>query len=221
MASFINWSPDNGCVLNTKVPYILKKGHLVDRFGNDTGNFLGDAGDYYVYRSLPYFGSLDDNAVQNDLNFIRNAYMKTYNGKTQQYNPSYNYKQYVVLKDFVVEKCTIAPWFGFEGKATQYKTDEPISDLSNNGFLKLVPHEHPPFFDREHEEFHTEQVKAKTTTGGKKKKRYSRKRNKRRLTRTRKSRKSLSQKTHIKKNYHYCLSTPRTLSGRHFCRAAT
>jgi hypothetical protein len=117
---------------------------------------------------------------------MRVDYIKKYNPKTQKYNPSYNYKQYVVVNPFKVEKCTIAPWFGFKGQATQYNTDVPISDLVKRGDLELVTHHYPPFFDKVHEENYK---KSLSRAGGKKKKRYSRTRNKRRLTHARKSRK--------------------------------
>jgi len=194
MATFtqINWPPDHGCVSGTKEKDTLKEGQLVDRFGDDTGYFLGDAGDYYVYRSLPYFGSLDNNAVKKDLNQIRNDYIRKYNENTLKHNPAYNYKQYRVLKQFDVEKCKIASWFGFEGQATQYRTFRSISDLVTNQFLIPETHSYPPFFDKEHEKYHKKPVTG--TTGGKKKKRYSRTRNKRRLTRARKSRKVFRKK---------------------------
>jgi hypothetical protein len=128
----INWPKNNGCdssgerkVLIVPRNYKGIKGnniiflHLIDRFGPPTGKFFGDAGVTWKERSLPWF--------QNNTSCEE---------KFDKFIKSTEYNQYIVLKPFDAYTCTIAPAFGVEGGAQQYRTDMTVQELVSGGFIE-------------------------------------------------------------------------------------
>jgi hypothetical protein len=79
----------------------LTPGTLVDRFGTTTGFFLAPLGTPFALRALP--------PQSRD----------TWPGDPLY---DYNYHVYKVLKEFMVDEGSIAPWFNQAGLGTQYRT---------------------------------------------------------------------------------------------------
>jgi hypothetical protein len=90
-------------------PATLPPGELIDRFGNETGNFFSPKGESFDARALPYVCT-------------RMAYTV-----------------YRVTQAIHVQEGKAAPWFGEPGGAEQYETDQPASNLRETGALQAVP----------------------------------------------------------------------------------
>jgi len=136
-AGNIKWPENNGCkeVSEEKiliVPFNYKKSgmkpkenivflRLIDRFGSLSGFYFGDAGVTWKERSLPWFQN-NNECKEKFKNFIKN----------QEYN------QYIVLKEFKAYTCTIAPAFGGNGGARQYRSEMSIQSLLKKGIIQQV-----------------------------------------------------------------------------------
>lgn len=147
------WPPRSGCA-DTEEVITLYQGTFIDRFGSNKGNYFGIPGEPYVNRSLPWFGSGEykiNNTINNCSNpinrEIKNKYNSFYSDPDTSTNPEYDYHMYKVNKPFYALKCTIAPAFGFPGGGTQYKTNQNIQFLIDNGFIEEVPYINIPSFD--------------------------------------------------------------------------
>jgi Tuberculosis necrotizing toxin len=128
----INWPPKDGCLADP-VPFTVKKGTVIDRFGGPTGFFMSPEGYTYVQRSLPYISSEAE---------CVNYYRYVYNLD----NPLQNYHLYRVNKDFDVLACEAAPAFGAPGGAIQYKYSKSIQQLLDENFItELDIKNFPPF----------------------------------------------------------------------------
>jgi hypothetical protein len=101
-------SEGDGGVEGTHEVITFPKGEIFDRFGAETGKFLGKNGDSFENRS-----------IQNT----------KYDGK---------YTKYVITKPFEATKSEILPWFGFKGGGIQYKTVDSIKKLLDDGFIEPV-----------------------------------------------------------------------------------
>lgn len=104
------YAPNDGFVEGTKVEnQVLNSGTIIDRYGNNSGEYTSPLGTSYSQRSLPY--------IENP-----NAYHK-----------------YKVIKDIEgASMGEIAPAFDQIGGGTQYKLPNRIIDLINNGYLEEI-----------------------------------------------------------------------------------
>ena len=107
-AGNIKWPPNAGFAA-APTPATLPPGELIDRFGNETGNFFSPKGESFDARALPYVCT-------------RMAYTV-----------------YRVTQAIHVQEGKAAPWFGEPGGAEQYETDQPASKLRETGALQAVP----------------------------------------------------------------------------------
>jgi hypothetical protein len=116
----INWPKNFGCIDN-ETEVTLEPDTMIDRFGNETGFFLGDVTSSYDQRSLP--------SVKPDYNCE-----PIYNQKIQDHTLPYNL--YKVIKPFNVKICTIAPWFEHTGYGKQYRLFvNSISDVNEQNMI--------------------------------------------------------------------------------------
>lgn len=124
------WPNNNGCD-DSEQNHTLRTGDLIDRFGDDNGYYFGNAGDYFIYRSLPNFGEFDETDKEKMKN-MKKEY-ENYYDDPKNFNL---YNQYKVIKDFDVSMCKIAPAFGYPGGGHQYRTFYSINNLIKNGKIK-------------------------------------------------------------------------------------
>lgn len=134
------WPKNNGCngspTKNTLFP-----GDILDRFGSENGIFFGYPNDYYIHRSLPYFGIYQEDKP-NCINKMINSYHNFYKTNTDQYN------QYMFKKEYEMNVCNIAKAFGYPGGGTQYWSDKTVKQLLDQGIIEKVTNiNHIPFFD--------------------------------------------------------------------------
>lgn len=101
------WPPNSGFA-GAPAFTVLPAGTMVDRFGDEGGNFLSVRGAAYAARSLPFACKAD------------------------------HYHAYLVTKPLPVWVGRAAPWFGQEGDATQIRTDASIAMLRSDGHLQPV-----------------------------------------------------------------------------------
>jgi len=120
----INWPPNDGC-LDSNEPLTVKAGSYIDRYGGTGGYFVSPYGYSYNQRSLPYISSEP---------VCANYYNEVYNVN----NPNENYHIYKVNKDFDVSACKVAPYFGAEGGAIQYKYSKPLNELLQDNSIEEV-----------------------------------------------------------------------------------
>jgi hypothetical protein len=139
------WPPNNGCE-GSEIQVNLYKGVHIDRFGTDYGFFFGVPGEPFIYRSLPWFGNYTPNDQNNNDKIKQNFYV-FYSEADTSINPEYDYHLYKVIKPFTINSCTIKSAFGFPGGGTQYRSDIPVKDLIQRGFISEVPWDHQPLFD--------------------------------------------------------------------------
>lgn len=122
----IDWSPiaeTRGCEPGSaEYDMILYKGSCVDRYGSDSGQYLGPCGSSYTERSIPYIQA--DSKCEQD-------YEQVYRTKMHPLN---NYHQYEVQKPIRVKACHAAPFCGHVGGSEQYR----IASISDN-FDKSPP----------------------------------------------------------------------------------
>ena len=137
------WPSNNGCS-GVESEQILHIGNYIDRFGSDRGFFFGVPGEPYIYRSLPWFGNYN---VNRDNYKMKQKFYKFYEEADTNINPEHDYHLYKVIKPLNVQSCTIAPAFGFPGGGTQYRSNNTVKDLVQNGYIKEVPWTNSPFFD--------------------------------------------------------------------------
>ena len=127
------WPNNNGCDdSEPEKNHPLNPGDLIDRFGDDNGYYFGNAGDYFIYRSLPYFGEFDETDKEKMKN-MKKEYENYYKYNKKLYN------QYRVLKNFDVSMCKIAGAYGYSGDAVQYRTPQTAKELLENGFIERMP----------------------------------------------------------------------------------
>jgi hypothetical protein len=139
-----DWPSNYGCY-GKEIDVTLYKGQYIDRFGSENGFFLGIAGEPYIYRSLPWFGNYTANDILNN-NKIKKSFYKFYSEPNTN-NPEYDYHLYKVVKTLSVKSCKIGPAFGFPGGGTQYRSDNNVNELIQQGFIKEVPWSDSPLFD--------------------------------------------------------------------------
>ena len=110
-----SWSPNRGAI--SPKAETLQPGHRIDRFGGwhdssgdfrDMGSFVSPEGEKFYKRALP---------------------MATRNK---------SYMSYEVLQPLDVESAEAIPWFGMQGKGTQYELSDSIEKLVADGYLKPV-----------------------------------------------------------------------------------
>ncbi len=99
---------DNYGFAGEPVDTLLKPGTVIDRFGSDGGTYTSPVGTPYKQRALPYTTNTN------------------------------NYHKYVVTSTIKVKSGNAAPWFNEQGGEVQYKSDIPISDLIEAGYLKEI-----------------------------------------------------------------------------------
>ncbi len=99
--------PSNDGFKGEANPAMLKKGAIIDRYGNDDGSFAAPQGTSFDARSLP------PKAIQSPLN------------------------TYKVVVPIPVMQRTAAPsiWFNASGGGMQYQFAHPINYYVRNGYL--------------------------------------------------------------------------------------
>jgi len=138
-----DWPSNYGCC-GAESEHTLHIGNFIDRFGSENGFFFGVPGEPYIYRSLPWFGNYNKNK---DNYKMKQNFYKFYEEADINKNPENDYHLYKIIKPFKVQSCIIAPAFGFPGGGTQYRSDNAVKDLLQNGYIKEVPCTYSPFFD--------------------------------------------------------------------------
>lgn len=139
-----DWPSNYGCC-GKEIDVTLYKGQYIDRFGSENGFFLGIAGEPYIYRSLPWFGKYSENDIVNNNNIKKKFYQ--FYSEPNTNNLEYDYHLYKVIKPLSVKSCRIGPAFGFPGGGTQYRSDNNVNELIQQGFIKEVPWSDSPLFD--------------------------------------------------------------------------
>lgn len=150
--------PDNLGCKNELKPVTLRKGEWVDRFGSEQGNFFGDVLDTYAERSLPYMNITSESGIsldyeakndENCSNPINDKMRKNYHDTYDAEGKSEYHIYEVDAKDGLeLEKCEIAPAFGYLGKGHQYMSKDNVKKLVADGKIKEVEHTFIPFFDK-------------------------------------------------------------------------
>lgn len=131
-----DWPPNNGCIDGTHSMTILHKDKIVDRFGSEGGQFVGEETETYDDRAIPYYSNTEE---------CHEEYNKTYSNE----NPNNNYHTYKLLSDLPVESCQIKPHFG-HGKLSpsnvQYfiGDDKNVLKLLQEGKICEIQHENRP-----------------------------------------------------------------------------
>jgi hypothetical protein len=141
----IQWPKNSGCKDTIKT-ITLEPGKEIDRFGDASGFYFGDAGTSFVKRSLTSFASKEKNQPK-----MKEYYYTFYSEPNTDINPGYNYHLYKVLNPFDISSCTITGAFGFPGGAIQYWSDDKsVNYLLKNNFIEEVfNYKFPPLFDDE------------------------------------------------------------------------
>ena len=98
--------PPNDGFSTPAVDMTLVPGTQIDRYGQPGGRFLAPTGTPYEARALPY-------------------------DKTKM-----DYYRYEVLKPLLVKAGMITPWFDQPGGGVQYKSDKPVQQLIDEGYLR-------------------------------------------------------------------------------------
>lgn len=83
----------------------LQPGARIDRYGSENGSYFATPGTAYEARALPY----DPTKLP--------------------------YTVYVVKKQFTVQECKIAAWFGEPGGGEQFKANESAAQLRSEGMI--------------------------------------------------------------------------------------
>ena len=146
------WPSNYGCT-KTITPKLVRKGFVMDRFGSENGNFFGDVNDYFVKRSIPYFG-VSYQISPDCKNKMKENYYNYYTQNPEQYN------MYEVIKPFFMYNCEIGPAFNFPGGGTQYWTSKSVSKLLTEGMIQKIKVDHIPFFDEDDYNEHNNKVKS-------------------------------------------------------------
>ncbi len=166
-----SWPDNNGCVKGTEETTTLYPGNWIDRFGDESGYFFGNVFDPYINRSVPYFNEGDpDRHIDNDYENVigKDKCSNPTNAGIQKrffhyYKTDGNgkYHIYKVIKEFKVNKCKIAPAFGFPGGGTQYSavdTSYNVQKLLDEKFIEevdflgYIPH-FDPVCDEKHDKY--------------------------------------------------------------------
>ena len=100
--------PPNGGFARTPRTVTLAPGARIDRYGSPGGVYLAPAGTAYEARAVPY----------------EKAKME--------------YHRYRVVRPLAVKAGTIAPWFDQRGGGVQYRTEKPVRQLIDEGYLRQV-----------------------------------------------------------------------------------
>ena len=108
------YPPNDGARDGIVVERILSVGKIIDRFGHDGGRYFGEDSAPYEDRAMPLDG----------------------------YSTPYN--RYKVIREFTVDEAEIAPWFGFQGGGIQYKSQDAVAKLLEDGYIELVTDINPP-----------------------------------------------------------------------------
>jgi hypothetical protein len=109
------WPPDDGFTA-PPTPLILPAGMLLDRFGDNYGQFLSPKGAGFPARALPYVCEA----------------------------AAYKYSVYRVAAPLLVWAGKAKPWFDQQGGATQFETDAPVAMLLTDHVLEPVPASEKP-----------------------------------------------------------------------------
>lgn len=122
---------DDGTKVVDRVPYELRPGQIVDRFGNPRGQYLSPEGVPYARRGIP----------PSNLGL-----------RPGEVAPTHNYYVYQVTKPFTVDAGRIAPWFGQPGDGIQYMLQNKhlpegatssVEWLLDNGYVRCVHPDSP------------------------------------------------------------------------------
>jgi len=110
-----SWShpSHDGFVVGTETPTVLQSGQVLDRFGEPYGHFISPDGTPYANRSLP-----PDSIAQPD-------------GES-------NHHRYEVLDSFSATGGETAPYYDQPGGGIQFKTDQSVSWLLDNGYIREI-----------------------------------------------------------------------------------
>jgi len=100
--------PPDGGFARTPRTVTLAPGIRIDRYGSPNGAYLAPAGTAYEARAVPY-----DKAKM-------------------------EYHRYQVVKRFPVKAGPIAAWFDQRGGGIQYRTEKPVRQLLDEGYLREV-----------------------------------------------------------------------------------
>ncbi len=111
----INWPPDDGFQVGTKVDKVIDEGTIFKRYGKNSGEFLGNATDSFESRALAPHSE----------------------GAEVHY--------YQLMDDYEMTAGEAAPWFGSDGGAEQFVKYKPnsidkytVKELEDAGILKDV-----------------------------------------------------------------------------------
>ncbi|TWP23458.1 DUF4237 domain-containing protein [Apibacter muscae] len=107
--------PPNGGFIR-KYSTVLKLPSKIDRYGGRIENgIFKDTGKYFGIDGA----SFESRALQNS---VKDGF----------------YNKYEILKDLPVVEGKAIPWFGQEGMGGQFLTDQGVSDLIKNGYIKRI-----------------------------------------------------------------------------------
>ena len=102
------WFPQRAGFAGRPKAIVLRRGIVIDRFGQPGGNFLAPADTSYMGRAVPY---------------------------DRLKMPYYRYE---VVKPLRVQAGKAAPWFDQPGGGMQYKTAVPVKALVDGGHLRQI-----------------------------------------------------------------------------------
>ena len=149
------YPPQGGFLLNAdgrpiNGTAVLRKGAKVDRFGDETGRFLGSADAPFAQRAIPPdalnvcpppkrspAASLADYGESGSRSEAEGG-VEAADGECKPKDHPWNYHAYEVLEDLVVSAGPIAPAFGQPGLGVQFYLgpDKRVSDLLREKRLK-------------------------------------------------------------------------------------
>ena len=121
----LKWPDFNGCD-GREQSLTFQVGETYDRYGSEKGYFLGDLRNTFDQRSM---AAMKPGARCSHV--FRNRLLS----KEQQY------RQYRVLKPFVVKTCKVAPFFGHPGGGIQYRLFPGTIPLNEQSLIEYKTNE--------------------------------------------------------------------------------
>jgi hypothetical protein len=102
------YPPNDGAVLGTGMKNILDKGEIISRVGDELGYYASPEGTPFHMRSLPPSKYLEEHHL------------------------------YEVMRPLYTDEAIVAPWFDQPGMGKQYKFNDNILILIQDGYLRRI-----------------------------------------------------------------------------------